>query len=147
MGNVAGLSFGDRFGLLVDQEWTSRKNNHLKRRIKNARFSDSGACAEDIEYPTDRNLDAAPIARFSTCDYISERHNVMLLGTTGSGKAYIACALGMAAVRNFLSVRYVRLPELLAEFAIARRNVTFRKIIQQYKSLLCSSWMNGCSIL
>lgn len=53
--NVAGLSFEDRFGLLVDQEWTSRKNNHLKRLIKNARFSESGACVEDIEYHADRN--------------------------------------------------------------------------------------------
>ena len=53
--NVAGLSFEDRFGLLVDQEWTSRKNNHLKRLIKNARFSECGACVEDIEYHADRN--------------------------------------------------------------------------------------------
>lgn len=142
--NIAGLSFEDRFGLLVDQEWTSRKNNHLKRLIKNARFSESGACVEDIEYHTDRNLDAAQIARLSTCDYISERHNVMLLGATGSGKTYISCALGMAAVRNFLSVRYVRLPELLAELAIARGNGTFRKVIQQYKKpslLILDEWL------
>ena len=65
--DVAGLSFEDRFGLLVDQEWISRKNNHLKRLIKNARFSESGACVEDIEYHTDRNLDKAQIARLAAC--------------------------------------------------------------------------------
>jgi len=142
--NISGLSFEDRFGLLVDQEWTSRKNNHLKRLIKQAKFSESGSCVEDIEYHADRNLDAAQIARLSTCDFISEKHNVLLLGATGSGKTYIACALGMAAIRNFVTVRYVRLPELLAELAIARGNGTYRKLIQQYKKpslLILDEWL------
>lgn len=104
--NINGLAFEDRFGLLVDQEWTSRKNNHLKRLIKQAKFSETGACVEDIEYHSDRNLDSAQIARLASCNYITERHNILLLGATGSGKTYLACALGMAAVRNFLSVRY-----------------------------------------
>ena len=123
--NINGLAFEDRFGLLVDQEWTSRKNNHLKRLIKQAKFSETGACVEDIEYHSDRNLDSAQIARLASCNYITERHNILLLGATGSGKTYLACALGMAAVRNFLSVRYVRLPELLTELAIAYSNVIF----------------------
>jgi istB domain protein ATP-binding protein len=142
--DVVGLSFEDRFGLLVDQEWISRKNNHLKRLIKNARFSESGACVEDIEYHADRNLDKAQIARLATCNYITEHHNIMLLGATGSGKTYLACALGMAAVRNFLTVRYVRLPELLTELAIARGNGTYRKIIKQYKKpalLILDEWL------
>ena len=61
--NISSLPFEDRFGLLVDQEWTSRKNNHLKRLIKQAKFSDTGACVEDIEYHADRNLDKTQIAR------------------------------------------------------------------------------------
>lgn len=142
--NSAKLSFEDRFGLLVDLEWTSRKNNHLKLLIKNAKFSDSGACVEDIEYHADRNLDRAQIARLSTCDYISEKHNILLLGATGSGKTYLACALGMSAIRNFLAVKYVRLPELLTELAIARENGTYRKTIQQYKKpalLILDEWL------
>ena len=110
--NLQGMSFEDRFGLIVDQEWTSRKNSHLKRLIKQARFSDPEACVEDIEYHADRNLDQTQIARLSGCDYIAERHNVILLGATGSGKTYLACALGMSAIRNFLTVRYARLPDL-----------------------------------
>ena len=99
--NISKMSFEDRFGLLVDQEWSSRKNNHLKRLIKQAKFAESGACVEDIEYHADRNLDQTQIARLSTCNFITERHNVLLLGATGSGKTYIACALGMAAARSF----------------------------------------------
>ncbi|MBQ4257763.1 MAG: IS21-like element helper ATPase IstB [Clostridia bacterium] len=142
--NLQGMSFEDRFGLIVDQEWTSRKNSHLKRLIKQARFSDPEACVEDIEYHADRNLDQTQIARLSGCDYIAERHNVILLGATGSGKTYLACALGMSAIRNFLTVRYARLPDLLTELAIARGNGTYRKVIQQYKKpslLILDEWL------
>ena len=48
--NISELSFEDRFGLLVDQEWTSRKNNHLKKLIKRAKFAEYDANVEDIEY-------------------------------------------------------------------------------------------------
>ena len=68
----------------------------------------------------------------------------MLLGATGSGKTYLACALGMAAVRKFLSVKYIRLPELLTELAIARSNGTYRKVVQQYKKpvlLILDEWL------
>jgi len=142
--NMNSLSFEDRMGLLVDAEWTSRKNNHLIRLIKNAGFADTEACIENIEYHSDRNLDKAQIARLATCNYISERHNVMLLGATGSGKTYLACALGMAAARNFLSVKYIRLPELLVELSIARNNGTFPKVMQQFKKpalLIIDEWL------
>ena len=142
--NLNTLSFESRIGLIVDQEWASRKNNHLNRLIKNAGFSDSEACIENIEYHSDRNLDKAQIARLATCNYITEHHNAMLLGATGSGKTYLACALGMAAVRNFLTVKYVRLPELLVELSIARSNGTFRKVIGQFKKpalLILDEWL------
>ena len=54
---VASLSFEERFGLLVDAEWTSRKNNRLKRLIRKADYVFPGACLEDIEYHADRQLD------------------------------------------------------------------------------------------
>lgn len=142
--NVSNLSFEDRFGLLVDQEWTSRKNNNLKRLIKQAKFSESGACIEDVEYNADRNLNQTQNMRLSTCNYITERHNIIFLGATGSSKTYIACALGMVAARNFLKIRHVRLPESLTELTIARGNGTYRKVIQQYKKpalLILDEWL------
>ena len=142
--NINSLSFEDRIGLLVDREWTSRKNNHLKRLIKNAGFSDSEACIENIEYLSDRNLDKAQISRLATCNYITEHRNIILLGATGSGKTYLACALGMAAARNFMSVKYIRLPEFLVELSIARNNGTFQKVMQQFKKptlLVIDEWL------
>lgn len=138
------MSFEDRLGLIVDKEWCARKNNHLKRLVKQASFSEPNACVEDIEYHPDRNLDKNQIARLSTCNYITERHNVMLLGATGSGKTYLACALGMAAVRNYLTVKYIRLPELLVDLSIARGSGTIRKVMVQYKKyslLIIDEWL------
>lgn len=138
------LSFEDRVGLIVDSEWSSRKSNHLKRLIKSAGFADANASVEDIEYHSDRNLDKTQITRLATCNYITEHHNVLLLGATGSGKTYLACALGIAAVRNFLSVRYIRLPELLVELSMARNNGTFPRVIQQFKKpalLIIDEWL------
>ena len=138
------MSFEDRFSLIVDKEWCSRKSNHLKKLVKQAGFSDPSACVEDIEYHSDRKLDKNQIARLSTCNYIAEHHNVMLLGATGSGKTYLACALGLAAVRNFLTVKYIRLPELLVDFSIARGSGTIRKFMAQYKKyslLIIDEWL------
>ena len=116
----------------------------LESSHKDCKLCGPNACTEDIEYHADRNLDKTQIARLASCDYIAEHHNVMLLGATGSGKTYLACALGMAAVRRFLTVKYVRLPELLTELAIARSNGIFRKVIQQYKKpalLILDEWL------
>lgn len=138
------LSFEERVGLMVDQEWTIRKNNHMNRLMKGAGFSVPGACVENIEYVPERKLNKELLTTLSTCNYIREHHNVILLGPTGSGKTYIGCALGVSAVRNFMKVKYVRLPELLTELAIARASNTFPKVIQQYQKitlLIMDEWL------
>ena len=89
------MAFEDRLGLLVDAEWNARKNNHLNKLIRQATFSDPGACLENVEYLPDRGLKQEELLRFGTCNYIQEHHNIILLGATGSGKTYLACALGM----------------------------------------------------
>ena len=127
------MSFEDRFGLMVDQEWSNRKSNQLKRLMKRAGFSIPGACMENIQYVPERKLDKEQLISFSTNNYIREHHNIMLLGPTGGGKTYIGCALGVAAVREFFKVKYTRLPELLTELKIARASNTFQKVVDQYK--------------
>ncbi len=141
---VAELSFEERFGLLVDAEWVSRKNNRLKRLIRKADYVFPSASLEDIEYHADRKLDKAMITRLGTCGYIGDCRNIILLGATGSGKTYLANAFGMTANRNFYTVRYVRLPELLAELALARAEGTYRKVLKQYrqvKLLILDEWL------
>ena len=141
---VRKLAFEDRFALLVDAEWAARKSNHLKRLIKKADFADPSACIENIEYLPERKLDRTQILRLATCTYIQEAHNVILLGATGAGKTYIACALGMAASRNLYLVRYIRLPDLLVEIAMARGDGTYReymKSLKKVKLLILDEWL------
>jgi len=141
---IINLSFDERFGLLVDTEWTTRKNNRLKRLINSADFPISGACVEDIEYRSDRKLDREQIIQLAACTYIAEKHNVIILGATGAGKTYLSCALGMAACRRFYSVKYIRLPDLLDELSVARGEGIFQKVMQGYKKidlLILDEWL------
>ena len=138
------LSFEDRFGFLVDTEWASRKSNLLMRLIKNSTYSIHGACVENIEYRPGRNLDKSQMLRLSTCTYIQSSQNIILLGATGAGKSYLACALGNAANRNFYSVKYIRLPDLLVDIALSRADGTYREFMKKYKKvklLILDEWL------
>lgn len=138
------LSFEERIGLLVDIEYNSRKNNRLKRLIKKATFDQSYACIADINYSTGRKLDKSQIQNLSTCSYIVENHNIIIMGAAGSGKSYLACAFGMEACKQFYTVKYVRLPELLVDLAVARGQGNYKKVLTQYTKvnlLILDEWM------
>lgn len=141
------LGFEERLALLTDAEWNRRQANKLQRYIHQAALSIPGACIEDIEYLPDRKLDKAQILRFATCQYINENHHIILKGATGSGKTYLACALGNAACRKFKSVRYIRMPELLDELSVAQATGTFRKTVKAYQKsnlLILDEWLIRC---
>ena len=138
------MTFEERLGLIVDSEWNARRNNRLDRLIRGAGFVFPNACLEDIEYHADRQLDRDFITKLGTCNFIHEHHDLIILGATGSGKSYLANAFGMTACRNFLTVKYIRLPDLLGELAIARADGTYRKIIKQYRQvnlLILDEWL------
>ena len=142
--SLSGLTFEERFGLIVDIEWAKRKNNRLIRLIQNAGLADGSACIENIEYSTDRKLDKNLISTLSTCSYIQERHNIIIMGAAGAGKSYMGCAFGVAACRNFFSVKYIRLPELLNDLSVARGEGEFGKVIKEYKKinlLILDEWL------
>jgi len=139
-----GLSFNDRFGMIVDTEYQKRRSNKLQKAIKNATFRYPDACIENIEYHADRNLDKSQLLQLSTCNYIRDKNHIILEGISGNGKTYLACALGVAACRNFLSVRYIRLPELLNDLLIAKGEGTYKKLIRSYQKtdlLIFDEWL------
>ena len=139
------IPFEERFGLIVNAGWNSQQASKLRRRIRDAHFDIPSACSmEEIEYFEDRKLNREELTRLSTCQYIDEKHHIILKGATGSGKTYIACALGNAACRKFKRVRYVRMPELLDELTLARAENDFKKAIKAYGKvdlLILDEWL------
>ena len=129
------LPFEDRMAMIVDDEWQQRQNNKLEKLIRTANFRYPDACMEDIEYYADRQLDKSQLTELATCRYIQNNHHIILKGSSGSGKTYIACALGNAACRNYFNVKYCRVPDLLNEFALAHGEGTFRKLKKYYQKI------------
>lgn len=145
--SYAALSVEERIALIVDAEWNKRQENKLNRRIHDAYLSIPSASMEEVEYIEDRHLDKAQLTRLSTCGYIEERHHIILKGATGSGKTYLACALGKAACRKLKTVRYIRLPELLDQLTLARAENIFKKVIKTYMKvdlLILDEWLLRC---
>ncbi len=120
------LSFADRFGLMVDREWTERQDRRLKRRLSLAKLREP-ACVEDIDYRHPRNLDRSKVDRLVTCRWIEHHENVAITGPTGIGKTWLACALAHQACRQGYSVLYTRIPRLMHQLHMARGEGTYGK--------------------
>ena len=141
------LSFEDRLALLVDAEWNRRQKNKYKRCLHNARLSIPNATVEGIEYYEDRKLSRKDFTLLSTCKYIEDEHHIIFKGASGNGKTYLACALGEAACRKHLSVRYIRMLELLDELCYAKANNEFKKVVKAYQKvdlLILDEWLIRC---
>jgi DNA replication protein DnaC len=136
------LSFTERLALLIDREMTERENWHLKIRLRNARLQQN-ACIEDIDYRSPRGLDKALMMRLAGCDWIRQRDNVLLVGPTGTGKTYLACALGQKVCRDGFHVVYRRAPRLFAEILQAKgegRHLKFLALLAKADLLIIDDW-------
>jgi DNA replication protein DnaC len=138
------IPFEDRFGMLVDIEYSSRKNNRQKRLIKNAEFDQPDASIVDVDYTSGRRINRQLITRLATCEYITEHRNIFLTGATGSGKTYMACAFGMEACKQYYNTKYVRLPDFLLDVEISRNDGTYKKVMAKYANpvlLILDEWL------
>jgi len=117
--DYSSLSFEERLGLLVDAELLQRQNRRLERVFKAAKLM-AGASAEDVDFASARGLDKATFVSLVNSDWVEHHHNVIILGPTGVGKTYLACALAHRAIQNGHSALYVRTPRLLSDLAVAR---------------------------
>lgn len=136
--------FEERFGMLVDLEYTRRKNNRLNRLIKNAEFEQPDASIMDIDYTSGRKLNKELIKRLATCDYILEHRNIFITGATGCGKTYMANAFGMEACKHYYKTQYIRLPDLALDLEHARNEGIFKKVMAKYANpllLIIDEWL------
>jgi len=128
MQDIAELSFDERLGLLVDREITERQNRCLISRLKKAKLRQN-ACIEDVDFRYPRGLDKSILSQLSSCQWIKDHRNVILTGSTGIGKSYIACALAQNACREGYKSLYMRLPRLFQELGIAKGDGRYNRML------------------
>ncbi len=128
---LTALSFDERFALLVDAEWRARENKRLARALQEAKFKLPHACVEAIDYPARRELDKALIRQLATGRWIEDHQQVLIIGATGVGKTFIACALGTQTCRKGFRARYWRASRLYHACALARADGTYGRLLGQ----------------
>ena len=127
--DIQQLSFEERFGLLIDRQWNWRQNRALERRLHNGRLKGS-ACVEDIDFRTPRGLDRQLVRSLTDESvWVREHQHLFLIGPTGIGKSWLACALAQKACRDGFSAQYLRLPRFLRELSLARGDGSYPKLL------------------
>ncbi|MDQ6727987.1 MAG: IS21-like element helper ATPase IstB, partial [Actinomycetota bacterium] len=121
------LSFDERLGLLVDAELAEREDRRLARYLKSAKLR-TNAVVEDLDFRRARGLDRPVILGLAECAWVKARHNVAVVGPTGVGKTFLACALANAAIRRGHTALYLRASRMLDELAIARADGRFARL-------------------
>lgn len=126
--DYATMSFEDRLGLLVDRELLQRENRRMERVLKLAKLA-SRAVIEDIDFTSTRGLDKATFMSMVDAKWVAHQHNIIIVGPTGVGKTFIACALAQHAIRDGHRAIYVRVPRLLDDLALARADGRLAKVM------------------
>jgi DNA replication protein DnaC len=122
------LSFEERFGLLVDCQWTWKENRALTRRLQLAKFKERGLI-EDIDYQHPRGLDRRLMRTLASSDWVRQHQNLLLIGPTGIGKSWLACALAHKACRDGFFAIHKRMAELFRDLAVARADGSIGSVL------------------
>ncbi len=132
--HYADLTFEERLGLLVDLECTRRTNRLLQRRLKAARFALS-ATIEDLDLSAKRGLNRGQVLELAQAAWVPRQLNILVLGATGAGKSYLACALGRAACEAGFAVRYERTSRLLQTLELAHADGSYSQVLRSLARL------------
>src|SRR5881628_2721384 len=122
------LSFEERFALLVDQQWLWKENRALARRLRAAHLKERGVI-EDIDYQHPRGLDRKLMRTLANSEWVRQNQNILLIGPTGIGKSWLACALAQKACRDGFSVMHKRIAELFRELAVAHVDGSIGRVL------------------
>ncbi len=133
----AALSHAEWLGLLLDRELTERYEKRLRAKLRHQ------AAVEDVDYRAARGLDRTLFQALIAGRWIDEAQNLIIEGPTGTGKSWLACALGHKACRDNRSVPYQRLPKLFADLALARGDGRYPRLMRALggvKLLILDDW-------
>jgi hypothetical protein len=113
---------------LIEAEWEDRQNRSIEQKIKNARFRYKAA-VEELHYTLERNIDKNQILRLAECTFIDKHENVLITGSTGIGKSFIASAIGHHACSLGYKSLYYNVPKLFARLKMAKADGSYLKEI------------------
>jgi DNA replication protein DnaC len=139
---AAELTREDWLGLLVDREATSRENKRLARRLRDARLRQSAA-VEDVDFRAPRGLDRALFQKLASCEWVRDHHHLVVVGPTGIGKSWLACALGHKACREGFTVLYKRATRLFSDLTQARGEGRLPRLLtalERIRLLIIDDW-------
>ena len=139
----AELSFEDRLLLLVELECNRRLDSRTRRRFKQAEFPIM-AMIEDLDFSPERKMDRRLVLELAQCSWIDKALNVIVEGATGTGKSFLACALGTAACRLGYSVRYLHTSRFLLPPHHARQDGSYLQYLRSLSRidvLILDDWM------
>jgi DNA replication protein DnaC len=137
------LTFEERLSLLVDHECTQRRENRIRRNLQAATFPLS-ASLEELDLSPARGLERRTVLELGQCNWISSRQNIIVLGPTGSGKTFLTCAFGTAAIRTGFTVRYHRTSRLLHTLSQVRSEGSLTNTLRslaKFSLLVLDDWM------
>jgi DNA replication protein DnaC len=132
---TAALPFEDALAMLVDAEYEGRQSKRIAALLKKARLKYPMACLEDLRYDASRNLKKETVRELRSCRFLTEANNVLVSGATGTGKSYLACALGNLACRHGYRVSYYRLSVFLDGMAAERALGTYAKALEKLRKV------------
>ena len=133
--DYATLTFEQRLGMLVDREAQDRDNRRLERNLRAAKLRLSGASLEDLDFQRPRGLDRALVLSLADAGWVTAHRTVLVVGPTGAGKTYLACALAQAALRRGHRALYLRVPRLLDELALARADGRLPRLLAAWAKI------------
>lgn len=128
-GPYAELGFTDRLALLIDQELLQRDQRRHQRLISQAQLK-LAASVQQIDYQHPRNIERAQVAQLASARWLELAQNLLITGPCGSGKTFIACALGHQACLQGRSVRYFRLSRLMLALSQAKADGSYHKMLK-----------------
>jgi DNA replication protein DnaC len=129
--NILDLDFEERLALLVERQCLWKENRGLALRLKSAQFKISHACLEDLDYRPSRGLKRAQIDQLRAAQWIQQHRNCIVTGPTGTGKTYLACALGVQGCRDGYRSYYSHAPKLFRELEVARADGSMLALLKR----------------
>lgn len=125
-GGVSRYTPDEMAAFLIESEWDDRYNRKIERGLKNARFRYK-ALLEEIIYNDKRNLEKNDVHRLAECTFIENKQNILITGSTGVGKSYLASAIGHQACINGYKVIYSNAGKLFGKLKMAKADGSYMR--------------------